>query len=138
MKMKCFGLVIAITALVSVGFANGASYVNARNSHVKTTSVKIAAKTHHKESSTMRSKGYGNVVATVRPGSLKYNIQRILKQHGWKQVVWEPSYDFTFVGSVRIRANSIQGVMKRLLQDYPLQAIFYQGNRVVEIHSRAL
>jgi len=74
----------------------------------------------------------------INPGSLRTNIERVTHQFGWRHVVWDVPYDFTFVGSVRIRSNSSPHAMASLLKNYPLQAVFYRGNRVVVIKPRAL
>ena len=73
---------------------------------------------------------------TVRDGSLRANIDRITNQAGWERMVWDPEYDYNWVGNVTITASDIQGIMTKLLEPYPLQAVFYTANHVVEIVPR--
>ena len=72
------------------------------------------------------------------PGSLKENIERIAAHYGWHQVVWDASQDFLWVGRAHIQGEDLTEVLRKLLADYPLQAIFYQGNHVLYIHQRTL
>ena len=74
----------------------------------------------------------------VYPGSLKENIERIAAHYGWHQVVWDAPQDFMWVGYAQIQGDNLASVLHQLLTDYPLQAIFYQGNHVVYIHPRTL
>ncbi len=73
---------------------------------------------------------------TLYPGSLKYNITQLGKQFGWRRVVWQPDYDFQWVGKTRVAASSLRAILTKVLKDYPLQAIFYQGNHVLVIAPR--
>ncbi|MEM1244298.1 MAG: TcpQ domain-containing protein, partial [Pseudomonadota bacterium] len=77
------------------------------------------------------------ITVIIQPGSLRANVVRILRRYKWS-VVWKPGVDYRFIGRVKLRAYSIQAIMDKLLQNYPLQAIFYQGNRVVLIQSRVI
>lgn len=79
---------------------------------------------------------YNPLVVTVREGSLKENIERIVKQAGWGTPVWKPPFDYNWVGNVTISANDIQGILTKLLEPYPLQAVFYEANHVVAIVPR--
>lgn len=74
----------------------------------------------------------------VYPGSLRENIERIAAHYGWHQVVWDAPQDFTWVGYAQIQGDDLASVLRQLLADYPLQAIFYQGNHVLYIHPRTL
>lgn len=74
--------------------------------------------------------------ATIYPGSLKQNVQRILNDAGWQKVVWGVPYDYSWVGQTQISGSSVQNVMQQLLAHYPLQAVFYDENHVVLIRSR--
>ena len=83
------------------------------------------------------SSGHG-VVMTVMPGSLKGNIQRMAKKAGWPTFVWAVNGDYTWVGKTKMHAQSFAGIMQQLLKDYPVQANFYQGNKVLAIVPRTL
>lgn len=74
----------------------------------------------------------------VYPGSLKENIERIAGHSGWHQVVWDAPQDFLWVGKAKIQGENLSSILNQLLADYPLQAIFYQGNHVLYIHPRTL
>lgn len=74
----------------------------------------------------------------VYPGSLRENIERIAAHYGWHNVIWDAPQDFTWVGYAQIQGDTLAAVLRQLLDDYPLQAIFYQGNHVLYIHPRTL
>lgn len=74
----------------------------------------------------------------IYPGSLKENIERIAANAGWHQVVWDAPQDYMWVGHAQIRGENLSVILRRLLDDYPLQAVFYQGNHVLYIHPRTL
>jgi hypothetical protein len=74
----------------------------------------------------------------VYPGSLKENIERIAAHYGWRQVVWDAPQDFKWVGHAQIQGDSLASVLRQLLDDFPLQAVFYHGNHVLYIHPRTL
>ncbi|MBS0349625.1 MAG: TcpQ domain-containing protein [Proteobacteria bacterium] len=74
----------------------------------------------------------------VYPGSLRENIERISAHYGWHQVIWDVPQDFRWVGYAQIQGDTLASVLHQLLNDYPLQAVFYQGNHVLYIHPRTL
>jgi len=76
--------------------------------------------------------------AMLYQGSLKYNIIRIGHNYGWKTVVWEAPEDYVWIGTARITGTSLSAIMNKILRGYPLQAQFYQGNRVLAIVPRNL
>lgn len=76
--------------------------------------------------------------AELYPGSLRENIERIAAHYGWHRVIWDAPQDFRWVGHARIQGDSLASILHQLLEDYPLQAVFYQGNHVLYIHSRTL
>lgn len=73
---------------------------------------------------------------TLYSGSLRDNISRVARQYGWKKVVWLPNQDYRWVGQARLKHQSVYSVFSRVLKHYPLQAVFYKGNRVLVITSR--
>lgn len=75
---------------------------------------------------------------TFYPGSLKENITALASQCGWHTVVWEPDYDYQWVGITRFQHQDIKQILGRVLSDFPLQATFYTGNHVLVISPRAL
>ncbi len=74
----------------------------------------------------------------IYPGSLKENIERICAHYGWRQVVWDVPQDYRWVGKAQISGENLIAVLRKLLNDYPLQAVFYEGNHVIYIHPRTL
>ncbi|QLH41678.1 MAG: hypothetical protein HWD59_02380 [Coxiellaceae bacterium] len=78
------------------------------------------------------------VSATVYPGSVKANVIRIARAHGWNTVVWNATSDYRWYGTTRITANNLSSLFSKMLYDYPLQAIFYHGNHVLVIGPRNL
>ena len=79
-----------------------------------------------------------SVSVALESGSLRANIERIAAQNGWEHVVWDLKNDYHWVGAVRITAGSLQGIMAQALANYPVQAVFYQGNHVLLIQPRTL
>lgn len=76
--------------------------------------------------------------AIIYNGSLEENIKRIAREYGWRQVVWNVDNDYQWIGTTRIRATNLSSLLRQLLQDYPLQAVFYRGNHVLVIQPRTL
>ena len=70
------------------------------------------------------------------PGSLKTNVENIAQQYGWKRVIWDSPNDYRWVAYTKIKQTRVQDVMQVVLVNYPLQAIFYEGNHVLVIKSR--
>lgn len=66
-------------------------------------------------------------------GSLKENIERIMGRYHWK-VIWKAPFDYNFDG--RVSGSSLQNVLEKLLEPFPLQAQMYMSNRIVTIVSR--
>lgn len=87
---------------------------------------------------TTSPRSYHTLTATVNPGSVKENIQRIAADWGWPQVVWNVPYDYRWVGTTQIRASSLAELLNTLLDGYPLQAVFYKGNHILVINPRIL
>jgi len=75
-------------------------------------------------------------VFVIYPGSLKKNVTRLANEFGWKHVVWNAKYDYQWIGTTRITANSLNEILNRILKRYPLQAVFYQGNHILAIEPR--
>ncbi len=76
--------------------------------------------------------------SVVYPGSLKANIKRIARHFGWQRVVWNVPNDYRWVGVTRIRGKGLAGILRKLLNNYPVQAVFYRGNHVLLIRPRTL
>lgn len=79
----------------------------------------------------------GRLSAKIRAGSLRVNVKHIVAKDKWT-LVWKAHVDYDWVGPTVIRANSISGLIGKLLADYPLQAVFYHGNHVVVVRPRVI
>lgn len=71
-------------------------------------------------------------------GSLKANILRLSKAYGWSRVIWAAPNDYHWVGALHFSTQSYESVLWRVLKNYPLQANFYEGNRVLVIKPRVI
>lgn len=92
-------------------------------------------------SSSMSSRASGShrpTVIELNNGSLQQNIQRIGRENGWRNVVWDIPNDYQWVGNTRVVADNLEDALTKVLQNYPVQAIFYQGNHVLLIRPRTL
>ena len=78
------------------------------------------------------------IVAHFFAGSLHDNVIRTAHQFGWKHVLWHTQQDYTVVGSMSVRAPNYIHALGNVIAHYPLQAQFYQGNRVLVITPRGL
>jgi len=78
------------------------------------------------------------VTVVMQPGSLRDNIERIAGDNGWTRVVWSNTKDYNWVGQTKVTGESFAAVMKKIIEDYPLQAVFYLGNHVLLIQPRTI
>lgn len=78
------------------------------------------------------------IAVNLNTGSLRDNIERIAREHGWSRVVWNNKKDYNWVGQTKITYTSFEGIMGKILKDYPLQAVFYQGNHILVIQPRTI
>jgi hypothetical protein len=76
-----------------------------------------------------------SVYAVSVSGSIKDNIERIMKRYNWR-VVWKAPYDYNFDG--KVTGSSLPNVIQKLLQPFPLQAVMYMSNRTVAIVPRQI
>lgn len=74
----------------------------------------------------------------LHSGSLRANIERLAHDMGWSTVVWAASHDYRWLGNIKIAAAGGPALMARLLNHYPLQAVFYTGNHILVIQPRTL
>lgn len=73
---------------------------------------------------------------TFYPGSLQKNIERIAKQFGWTDIIWQSDNDYAWAGKAKFVNNTLPDILGKVLRSYPLQAVFYQGNHVLVISPR--
>lgn len=88
--------------------------------------------------STTVSANQNTLSVVVKRGFLKANVQRIARRYGWKNVVWKSDEDYYWRGTITVSGANIEEVMRKILYGYPLQAVFYYGNRVLVILPRTL
>ena len=75
------------------------------------------------------------IYAVSISGSLKQNIERIMRRYNWK-VVWKAPYDYNFDG--KVTGSSLPNVIQKVLQPFPLQAVMYMSNRTVAVVPRQI
>lgn len=71
----------------------------------------------------------------VYPGTLKSNLQRIMKTQNWK-MLWNSKYDYHVISEATIHGRNFQDALNKLLLNYPMQAVFYNQNDIMTIVSR--
>jgi len=70
-------------------------------------------------------------------GSLEANVRQIIRRFPeWKYVVWDAPNDYHWTGAITLTGTSAQNLLAQILKDYPVQAIFWHGNSVVQIKAR--
>lgn len=73
------------------------------------------------------------VYAISVSGSLKENIERIMRRYHWR-VVWKAPFDYNFDG--RVTGSSLPNVVEKLLKPFPLKAKLFMSNRTMVVVSR--
>jgi hypothetical protein len=58
-----------------------------------------------------------------------------MRRYNWKDV-WIAPYDYNFDG--KVTGSSLQNVLQKVLQPFPLQAVMYMSNRTVAVVPRQL
>jgi hypothetical protein len=130
--MKKYGLMfISLGLFLGFGLFSGMIFANGVKSlTLKPLPIASVAKIYE-------SKLF-SITAALTPGSLKANIERVAKENGWHTVVWNARDDFNWVAYAKIRKQNLVAIMESILDGYPLQAVFYQGNRVLVIEARTM
>lgn len=143
--MKRVTSILLVSLLFVCTFALADSSDNYDAANAKSTAKKTCAKTVKKSTNIYSQASTYNsnpsptrYYALMMPGSLQQNIIRIGHHYGWQTVVWNAQDDYTWVGKATISSDSVQGILSKILVNYPLQAQFYQGNRVLAIVPRNL
>ncbi|MBB72628.1 MAG: hypothetical protein CMF50_09550 [Legionellales bacterium] len=73
----------------------------------------------------------------IRPGSLRENVNRVVRRGGeGYRVIWELPNDYNWVGRETMTGYDTKEVLAKLLQPYPVQAVFYQENHIIAIKQR--
>lgn len=95
----------------------------------------IALSSHHP----LLSKKFANlgrpaaVYAISVSGSLKENLERIMRRYRWK-IIWKSPYDYNFDG--RVTGASLPDVVEKILKPFPLKATLYMSNRIMIVTPR--
>ena len=74
--------------------------------------------------------------AQLQAGSLRENIKRAGEEGHWGQVVWSLAYDYYWPSDITLSSHSLQELLNKILEDYPLKAEVYPKNHVVVITHR--
>lgn len=74
----------------------------------------------------------------VYNGSVKTNLTRILQKQAHWRVIWKAPVDYQWIGNQRLQGEDVFAVTEQIITQLPLQAVFYQGNKVVVIQARTL
>ena len=73
----------------------------------------------------------------IQSGSLNKALKTLSIQFGWT-LKWQVPSDYAWTGKVTIKGHNLPEILQTLLKDFPVQANFYQGNRVLVVSPRAL
>jgi len=68
--------------------------------------------------------------------SLRSALERVVAECGWDKVIWHTPIEYWVEGKVQLESNTFAEAVSELLKDYPLQAVFYNKNKIVEIKPR--
>ncbi len=76
----------------------------------------------------------------VRAGDLKSIITRLAANYGWqkKDFFWQPEKNYQWRGTTVFKNKTLAQILSVILEGYPLQAQFYDGNHVLVITTRNL
>ena len=132
MLKKCTTFVLLLVASIAV-YATQAVNMNLffpMQHHSVAPALHLQAKPLHAHTHT--------IPVVMQSGSLKANITRIAKSHGWEQVLWNAPSDYQWIGETQIHAPTLAKSFEKLLADYPIQAVFYRGNHILVIQPRTL
>ncbi len=136
--VACFAIIIYFfsTAIAQAGFyvGNAGGITSSKyNGPVRANGGKLGGSV---ASSKTRKRTFYSF--TLRSGSLRSNLQRILQKAHWGTLVWTLPYDYKWTGTARVSSNTLQGVFEKVLHGYPVQAVFYEQNRIVAITPRPI
>ena len=74
----------------------------------------------------------------IQSGSLKRTTANLAKKFGWK-LRWKVPNDYDWTGTVTLKGNNLPDILRQLIgNNFPVQANFYQGNKILVITPRAL
>ena len=74
----------------------------------------------------------------IQSGSLKRTTSNLAKKFGWK-LLWHVPNDYDWTGTVTLKGNNLPAILRQLIGDnFPVQANFYQGNKILVITPRNL
>ena len=136
-RLATFSLVLSAVVMLLPGF----SYAGKLEAHAyfHENAAPISLYHHFKRPSWSHDKERTQPVAFyMQTGSLRTNVKRIATRYGWYHVVWGVPNDYDWLGKTRIHGISLADAFAKMLDRYPLQAVFYHGNHVLAIMPRTL
>ena len=74
---------------------------------------------------------------TIQSGSLNATLTRLSKQYGW-HLIWHVPNDYQWTGKIKLQGNGLPEMLKQLLPSFPVQAVFYEGNKVLVVQPRQI
>jgi len=78
------------------------------------------------------------VIIMLRHGSLQKNMTRVLRQQGWKKVVWNVPQDFELSVSSEVIAPDLEDALIRVLSHFPVQLDLYPRKKLAEFVPRTM
>lgn len=132
-------VLIMLLSVTSFTFAGGPTPIATQEFQMFIPKVSPLALHTNKKSYLSHNKRHAEVrYVEIYTGSLKANVVRLARVYGWKQLIWLPTEDYHWIGSVRFSAQDLPSVLGKILEHYPLQANFYAGNHVLVIKPRTI
>lgn len=89
----------------------------------------------NKMASTQQDQTNTNYFIHVYPGTLRTNIERIMKKSPYK-LLWNSAYDYHVVSQATIKGKNFNDALNNLLMNYPVKAVFYEQNNIMTIVQR--
>ena len=88
-----------------------------------------------KASSTQNDQASTNYFIHIYPGTLRTNIERIMKKSTYK-LLWNSDYDYHVISQATIKGKNFNDALNNLLMNYPVKAVFYEQNNIMTIVQR--
>jgi len=90
-----------------------------------------ARKRHHLEVPKATTLYHLNIV----PGSLKGNLERIMRNKSW-DLRWLVPYDYHVDGHANFIGKDLNEALEKLIQYYPVRIVFYEGNKIMTVQMK--
>ncbi len=79
----------------------------------------------------------GEVSVLIKKGSLRKNLERIIKEEGWEGVAWNSSVDYYVPKPFAIVGPDVQTVVIEALNGYPVYVNFDVTGKSIEVAQKA-